>query len=131
MSGLRIEISKNIIFSGPYSLTIFDDNKIKKKDVCSNFYGDEEDIGLRRDETSLKKLFELNNLVKCDYLKEDKLIEKIKDYDKDYDIIIITEIMEIKDLIKIDKICYENKKGFIYIWFDFFLFRKLWRTHNK
>lgn len=31
MSGLRIEISKNIIFSGPHSVTIFDDNKIKKK----------------------------------------------------------------------------------------------------
>lgn len=86
----------------------------KKQNLCSNFYGDEKDIGLRRDETSSTKLSELNNLVKCDYLKEDKLIENIKGYVKDYDIIIITEIMEIKDLIKIDKICYENKKGFIY-----------------
>ena len=108
--GLGIEISKNIILSGPKRVTIFDDNKITKQDLGSNFYIEEKDIGLRRDETSLKKLSELNNLVKCDYLKEDKFMEIIKDYD----IIIVTEIMEIKDLIKIDKICYENKKGFIY-----------------
>ena len=87
-----------------------DDKKIAKEDLGSNFYIEEKNIGLRRDEISLKKLSELNNLVKCDYLKDGKLIEHIKDYD----IIIITEIMEIQDLIKIDEICYENKKGFIY-----------------
>ena len=48
--------------------------------------------------------------MKCDYLKEGKLEECIKDYD----ILIITEMMEIKDLMKYDIICYNNKKGFIY-----------------
>lgn len=79
MRGLGIEISKNIILSGPHSVIIFDENKITKQDLGSNFYPEEKDIGLRRDETSLKKLSELNNLVKYDYLKEDKLIENIKD----------------------------------------------------
>lgn len=108
--GLGIEISKNIILAGPEKVTIFDDNKITKEDLCSNFYLEEKDIGNRRDEISLKKLSELNNHVKCNYLKEWKLEECIKDYD----ILIITEMMEIKDLIKYDIICNSNKKGFIY-----------------
>ena len=108
--GLGIEISKNIILAGPEKVTIFDNNKIIKEDLCSNFYVEEKDIGSRRDEISLKKLSELNNYVKCDYLKEGKL----EDYINDFDILIITEIMEIEDLIKYNKICYNNKKGFIY-----------------
>lgn len=108
--GLGIEISKNIILAGPEKVTIFDDNKIIKEDLCSNFYVEEKDIGSRRDEISLKKLSELNNHVKCDYLKEGKLEDCINDFD----ILIITEIMEIEDLIKFNKICHNNKKGFIY-----------------
>ena len=108
--GLGIEIAKNIILAGPQSLTIFDDTRITKEDLGSNFFVDEKDIGLRRDESSLKKLSELNYLVKCDYFKEGEFM----DYIKDYDVVIITEIMKLEDLIEIDKICYENKKGFIY-----------------
>lgn len=108
--GLGVEISKNIILAGPERVTIFDDNKIIKEDLGSNFYIGEKDIGSRRDEISLKKLAALNNLVKCDYLKECNFEESIKDYD----ILIITEIMEINDIIKLDKICHKNKKGFIY-----------------
>ena len=62
--GLGIEICKNIILAGPQSVTILDDNKITKEDLGANFYTEEKDIGLRRDQVSLKKLSELNNLVK-------------------------------------------------------------------
>ena len=108
--GLGIEICKNIILAGPEKVTIFDNNKITKNDFCSNFYIDEEVINLRRDEASLKKLSELNNNVKCEFLTEWN-IEYIL---KDYDIFIVTEILEINEIIKLDKICRENKKGFIY-----------------
>jgi ubiquitin-activating enzyme E1 len=110
LRGLGIEISKNIILAGPEKVTIFDDNKITNEDLCSNFYIEEKDISFRRDEICLKKLSELNNLVKCDYLKDGNLEEHIKEYD----LLIITEIMEIENIIKLNKICHENKKGFIY-----------------
>ena len=110
LRGLGIEISKNIILAGPEKVTIFDDNKITTQDLGSNFYSEEKDIGLRRDEINLKKLSELNNHVKCDYLKEGKL----EDYIKEYDLLIITEIMELDNIIKLDRICHANKKGFIY-----------------
>ena len=110
LRGLGLEISKNIILVGPEKVSLFDNKKIKIEDLCSNFYVEEKDIGLRRDEVCLKKLSDLNPFVKCDILKD----KKIENYIKDYDIIVISEIMEIDRLIKINEICRENKKGFIY-----------------
>ena len=81
LRGLGIEICKNIILAEPEKVSIFDNNKITREDIGSNFYVEESNIGSRRDEISLQKLSELNNLVKCDYLKDDNLEEYIKDYD--------------------------------------------------
>lgn len=108
--GLGVEISKNIILAGPERVTIFDDNKITREDLCSNFYIDENDIGSRRDEISIKKLSELNNHVKCDYLKT----QNLEECNKEYNILIVTEVMEIDYIKKLDRICQANKCGFIY-----------------
>jgi len=110
IKGLGIEISKNIILAGLKKVTIFDDNKITKRELGSNFYLKEKDIGKRIDETSLKKLKELNNNVECDILRDDKFL----DYIDEYDLIVITEIMAFDKIKEIDKICREKKKGFIY-----------------
>ena len=108
--GLGIEISKNIILAGPNKITIFDNNKITMEDLGSNFYLEEKDIGQRRDEISLKKLKELNYNVECDILKDGNFSYHI---DK-FDIIIITEIMDIEEVKRLNKLCHEKKKGFIY-----------------
>lgn len=110
LRGLGIEISKNIILAGPKKITIFDDSKITIKDLSTNFYIEEKDIGLRRDEISLKKLKELNYNVECEILKDTNFSEKIDEYD----ILVITEIMEIEEIKKLSKLCHEKKKGFIY-----------------
>ena len=110
--GLGIEISKNIILAGPKKVTIFDKNKIVINDLTSNFFLQEEDIGKRRDEISIKKLKELNNYVDCDYLKDG--YKNISDLIDEYDIIVITEIIDINEIKKINKLCHEKKKGFIY-----------------
>ena len=108
--GIGIEICKNIILAGPERVTIFDDIKISKEDLGVNYYIKEKDIGLRRDEISIKKLSELNNYVRCDYLKEGNIEKNIKEYD----VLIITEIQEIDYLKRINEVCRDNKKGFIY-----------------
>ena len=79
--GLGIEISKNIILAGPEKVSIFDNTKIKIEDLGANFYIQEKDINLRRDEICLKKLKELNPYVKCDILKDGKIENFINDYD--------------------------------------------------
>ena len=110
LRGLGIELCKNIILSGPEKVTIFDDNKIKIEDLGANFYIEENDLGLRRDEICLDKLRKLNDYVICDILKD----ANIENHILDYDVIVLTEIMELNKIIKINDICHENKKGFIY-----------------
>ena len=57
--GLGIEVAKNIIVSGPSKVIIFDPNLTEISDLGSNFYLKEEDLGKRRDLSSLKGLKEL------------------------------------------------------------------------
>ena len=110
IGGLGIEIAKNIILAGPKTVNIFDDKEIKIEDIGSNFYLNEKDVGKRKDEVCLPKLKELNNNVQCEILK-DKNIEHSIDQ---YDVIVITEICNLKRLTQINEICRKNKVGFIY-----------------
>lgn len=109
LSGLGIEITKNIILSGPKIVSVFDDNKIKIEDSGCNFYINEKDVGLRKDEVCLPKLKDLNNNVQCGILNNN-----IEQHITEYDIIVITEILELERLIRINEICRKNKIGFIY-----------------
>lgn len=110
IGGLGIEIAKNIILAGPKNVTIFDDKQIKIEDIGSNFYINERDIGLRKDEICLPKLKELNNNIQCNILKDGN-IEK---YISKYDVVVFTEIFELEKLIKINEICRKQNIGFIY-----------------
>lgn len=109
IGGLGIEIAKNIILSGPKKITIFDDKTIKVEDIGSNFYISENDIGKRKDGICLPKLKELNN-IEVDILKDGN----IENHLKEYDVIVITEIIELEKLVRINEICRKNKIGFIY-----------------
>ena len=55
MRGVGIETAKNLVLSGPKSLTIFDPNPAKINDLTSNYFLKEEDVKLskRRDEACL------------------------------------------------------------------------------
>ena len=112
LRGLGLEISKNIILSGVKKLSIFDENKCNINDLSSNFYINEDDIpNKRRDEACLKKLSELNPYVTINKIETSK---DFKNEIKNYDVIIITEIIEKEILFEYNKLCRENKKGFIY-----------------
>jgi len=63
MSGLGLEIAKNIILMGVRSVTIHDDQAVTLRDLSSQFYVSEKDIGSRRSDASLRKLQELNRYV--------------------------------------------------------------------
>jgi len=110
IGGLGIEIAKNLILAGPKKVAIFDDKKIKMEDIGSNFYINESDIGLRKDEICLLKLKELNNKIQFEILKDGNLIK----YINEYNVIVITEILDLEELIKINELCRKNKIGFIY-----------------
>ena len=112
LRGLGIEISKNIILSGPKELYISDKNKCKINDLGTNFYINEDDVdNISRENACFEKLSLLNPYVKISIyegnLKEDLILNK-------FNLIIITEILNIENLYEINDICRHNNICFIY-----------------
>ncbi len=96
------EIAKNIILSNPYQISIFDDQICKINDLGSNFFLSNENVlnKERRDKACLIKLAELNPTTKVNI--EDNYLNKIKEFD----VVIITEIMKSEIIHKINKLCH-------------------------
>lgn len=109
LRGLGIEVAKNLILAGPKEVKIYDPNKCTINDLGSNFYLSEKDIGKKRDISCLKKLSELNPYVLVNICEENFL-----DHIKDFNAIIITEIMKKEILFKINEECHINNIAFIY-----------------
>ena len=119
MRGVGIETAKNIILSGPKSLTIFDPCLVKINDLSSNYFLNEDDVIKikRRDEACFHELSKLNPYVKLDIMEGDDIIKniqkKLKDQDLKYNVLIITEFLEKEKLIEINELCRINNIGFI------------------
>ena len=141
MRGLGNEISKNIILAGPKSVSIFDPNITELNDLNSNCYLKEEDVNKkRRDESVIENLQNLNELVEVNYIKEDGLDDLIKLIPKNYDVVVLTELIPQKEGIEIDEICRNNNIPFIYtaalgltgfIFTDFGLEHIIYEKSNK
>ena len=120
MRGLGVEIAKNIILSGPRSVTIYDPNITKINDLGSNFFLTKQDIenNRRRDESVFKKLASLNNYVKVTMMEDNNIIEHLhknsQDKDSKYDVVLISEFMPEDEIININLICRNKNIGFIY-----------------
>lgn len=111
LRGLGVEIAKNIILAGPNKVSVFDPNLVNINDLGANFYLSNEDINKkRRDESCIKKLAELNPYVKCDIMEGDDILSQIKNYN----LLIITEILNKEKLYLLNEECRKNKIGFIY-----------------
>uniref|UniRef100_A0AAQ5YQU2 E1 ubiquitin-activating enzyme n=1 Tax=Amphiprion ocellaris TaxID=80972 RepID=A0AAQ5YQU2_AMPOC len=63
MRGLGVEIAKNVILGGVRSVTVHDQGVAEWRDLSSQFYLREEDLGKNRAEVSQPRLAELNNYV--------------------------------------------------------------------
>ena len=110
LRGYGVEIAKNIILSNPKQVSIFDEEICQINDLGCNYFLTEENVlkKERRDKSCLKKLSELNPTTNV--IIENDYLSKIKEFD----IVIITEIMKSDIINKINKECHENNKGFIY-----------------
>ena len=112
LRGLGIETAKNIILAGVNKVSLFDPEISTMNDLSSNFFLTENDVKnkKRRDEGCLRKLSELNPNVNCDIMEGEEILNNIKNYN----IIIITEVMNKEKLFLINDECRKNKIGFIY-----------------
>ena len=60
LSGLGVEIAKNICLAGVKSVTLSDPTQVTLPDLGTQFFLREEDVGQRRDEATRPPLAELN-----------------------------------------------------------------------
>ena len=114
LRGLGVEIAKDIIVSGPNKVTVFDPNKVQIKDLGSNFYLSENDLGKRRDESCIKKLQKLNKYVNVNYFKDnniDSILDKIVG---NYNVVVVSEIIPKKQILSLNQLLRKNKICFIY-----------------
>ena len=114
MRGLGVEVAKNIILSGPKSVTIYDEIFARINDLSSNFYLSEADVGKKkRDEACLKKLQELNPYVTVSLLRFEpntNLIQKIHQFN----VVVFTELYPTNFLINVNNECRKHSVKFIY-----------------
>ncbi len=119
MRGVGIETAKNLVLSGPKSLTIFDPNTVKINDLASNYYLNEEDVinGKKRDDASISYISDLNPYVNVNIMDGNDIIKDIQNKNKNfeikYNVVVITEFLPKNKIIEIDELCRNNNIGFI------------------
>ena len=109
LQGIGVEACKNIILSGPFSLTLHDDGYITEGDAEVSYCYSNKDLGTKRIAVCFDELSELNSNVRITKL-EDSLNEEVI---KNHDLVLVTDSKDI-DMIQINKICRNNQIGFIF-----------------
>jgi ubiquitin-activating enzyme E1 len=111
MRGIGMETAKNLTLQGAGALTIVDSNKAESKDVGVNFFIHEEDIILHktRAEIVLPRLKDLNPtcVVNISESLTDDLIKK-------HSVLVITEILPLPELIRLNELCRSFNISFLY-----------------
>ncbi|CCH41012.1 ubiquitin-activating enzyme E1 [Wickerhamomyces ciferrii] len=107
LRGLGLEIAKNVALAGVKSLSIYDPKPTELKDLSTQFYLTEEDVGKPRAAASLSKLSELNSYVPIsvvDELSEETLSK--------FQTVVLTEA-SLEEQVKINNFTHSNNIKFI------------------
>ncbi|KAK8823057.1 hypothetical protein WA538_002210 [Blastocystis sp. DL] len=108
MKGLGVEIAKNIILAGVKTVAIYDNEAAIYKDMSSNFYITEEDIGKPRAEVCLQKLKELNPYVTVSRREE----PWTEEYVQSFRVVVATNLLS-SEQEELDAICHKHNVCFI------------------
>lgn len=107
LRGLGLEIAKNVALAGVKSLSIYDPNPVELKDLSTQFFLTEDDIGKPRGQASLAKLAELNSYVPIsivDELSEETLSK--------FQVVVLTDV-SLEEQVKINNFTHSNNIKFI------------------
>lgn len=107
LKGLGLEIAKNVTLAGVKSLSIYDPTIVTLQDLSTQFFLSENDIGKKRDESTLPKLSELNQ-----YVPINKIDELTPEIIKTFSVVVATEFPLSKQL-ELNKLTHENNIKFI------------------
>ncbi|XP_041047447.1 ubiquitin-like modifier-activating enzyme 1 [Carcharodon carcharias] len=108
MQGLGVEIAKNIVLGGVKSVTVHDEGNAEWKDLSSQFYLTEDDIGKNRAEASERHLAELNSYVPVSSYTG-KLTE---DFLYQFQVVVLTS-SSLEDQLQIGDFCHRSNIKFI------------------
>ena len=106
LSGLGVEVAKNIILAGVKSVTLYDPNPVTSFDLGGNFYFQESDIGKPRAATCKDKLSELNQYVPV------KIVDTISP--QGMSCCCVTTPLPSADVVALNEQCRTSNCAFIY-----------------
>ncbi|KAL9653197.1 hypothetical protein ABK040_009503 [Willaertia magna] len=111
LSGLGIEIVKNLILIGAKNLTLFDNQSLSFLDLSSHYFCNEENVGQNRAEVSLQKLNEFFNYKNLNFkiLEGNELTENLL---LQFQVVVFTN-SHIPNLVELNNICRKNNIKFI------------------
>ena len=113
LRGLGAEISKNLILSGFSKITLYDNSLVTLNDLSSNFFVTKDDVEKNsRADITQRGLMEINNFALVSIYKG----ELSNDFSilDDYQLVIITEIINLETAETLNQYCRNKKIGFIY-----------------
>lgn len=107
LKGLGVEIAKNIALAGVKSLTLFDPLPVELKDLSSQFFLTEKDIGSETANATIEKLLELNLYVPISVAQD--LSESTLSHFK----CIVATNLSTEEQCRINEFTHKNDIGFI------------------
>lgn len=107
LHGLGVEIAKNVALAGVKSLSVYDPNPVELRDLSSQFFLTEADIGKQRDQATSLKLAELNSYVPITVATDisEQSLSK-------YQVIVATDL-SLEEQVKINNFTHSNNIKFI------------------
>lgn len=108
LSGLGVEIAKNVILAGLKSVTLHDLTHVEMRHLGSQFYLSEADIGKPRAEACRDSLQELNTAVPVMHATD----ELTEEFLSGFDVVVVTQTSN-AEAIRLNDICRKHGKAFI------------------
>lgn len=113
LTGLGIEIAKNVALAGVKSITIYDPKPTEIADLGSQFFLRKEDIGTRRDKATAPRLEELNQYVPISVLQgDDESVLVSESTLSKFQVVVLTNT-SIETQLKVNAYTHKNGLGFI------------------
>ncbi|XP_032067947.1 ubiquitin-like modifier-activating enzyme 7 isoform X2 [Thamnophis elegans] len=108
MTGLGVEIAKNVILAGVKSVTLHDQDDAQWNDLSSQFYLSENDVGQNRAVISQKHLSKLNSNVEV----IPHTTELMKSFLATFKVVVLTN-SSLKEQLDISEFCHANQICFV------------------
>lgn len=110
VTGLGIEVAKNLILAGPKQVTLYDPTLVTAADLGRNFYVRGEHVGkISRAEASLPQLRDLNPNVHV-HVANEASVEHIAAH---YECVVVIDCYDREYLVTLNKAVHAKGNGFI------------------